>query len=207
MKPAREQLLETKRTRMVSAFAACICALSSMAVGCHRDMYDQPRQDPLDRSEFFDDHRSARPQPTGTIAYRTPEPDPALQTGRLGEQFIDEIPITVNLTTLRRGQERFNIYCSVCHGKTGAGDGMVVERGYKKPPTYHSDRLRGLPVGHFFEVMTQGYGMMPSMASQVGVDDRWAIAAYIRALQLSQFANVNELPAATRAQLEREDAP
>jgi hypothetical protein len=167
-------------------------------------MIDQPRHEPLERSDFFDDHRSARPQPAGTIAYRTPVPDPAYDTGRVNDQLVTEIPTTVSLATLRRGQERFNIYCSVCHGQTGAGDGMIVERGFKRPPSYHSVRLRGLPIGHFFEVMTQGYGAMPSLAAQVEVADRWAIAAYLRALQLSQYANANSLPAASRAELERE---
>jgi mono/diheme cytochrome c family protein len=119
---------------------------------------------------------------------------------------VTAIPIAVDLATLRRGQERFDIYCSVCHGRTGAGDGMIVERGFKRPPSYHSDRVRGLPVGHFFEVVSQGYGAMPSLASQVDVADRWAIAAYIRALQLSQNANVNSLPDAIRTQLEGEAA-
>jgi mono/diheme cytochrome c family protein len=194
-------------TRESRRNVAWVAVLLLTACGCHRDMYDQPRFEPLEMSEFFVDQRSARPRVAGTIAYRAPAPGDVRQTGRVADQLVDEIPIPVDLAVLRRGQERFNIYCSVCHGRTGVGDGMIVERGYKRPPTYHTDRLRGLPVGHFFEVITQGYGVMPSYATQVAVDDRWAIAAYIRALQLSQYANASELPEAAREQLQREGMP
>jgi mono/diheme cytochrome c family protein len=164
-------------------------------------MYDQPRYEPLERSDFFDDGRASRPLPAGTVTYRQPPPNTLLATGRSNGALTQEFPVQVNLALVKRGQERFNIYCSVCHGRTGAGDGMIVERGYRRPPSYHTDRLRGLPVGHFFDVMTNGYGAMPSYAKQVSVNDRWAIAAYIRALQLSQFADVNSLPAPIRQAL------
>jgi mono/diheme cytochrome c family protein len=207
MKPGLYKSSFEEYLRGRCANSAWVVVLLAVACGCHRDMYDQPRFEPLEASEFFADQRSARPRVAGTVAYRAPAPGDVRQTGRVGDQLVDEIPIPVDLALLRRGQERFDIYCSVCHGRTGVGDGMIVERGYKRPPTYHSDRLRGLPIGHFFEVITQGYGVMPSYATQVAAEDRWAIAAYIRALQLSQYANASELPEAARAEFQREGTP
>jgi mono/diheme cytochrome c family protein len=186
--------------RGTASRAALLCALGILA-GCHRDMYDQPRYDPLERSTFFSDGRSARPAIAGTVPFRAPPAIGSLQTGREDGQLVSEIPLEVTPELLNRGQERFNIYCSVCHGRTGVGDGMIVQRGYRRPPTYHSDRLRGAPVGHFFDVMTNGFGAMPSYASQVPAADRWAIAAYIRALQLSQYARLDDLPPEMRRQL------
>ena len=183
--------------------AARLIALTALMTGCHRDMYDQPRYESLERSEFFEDGRSARPLPAGTVAYQSPPADTPEQTGLLDGAHVEDIPLQVDLTLLKRGQERFDIYCSLCHGRTGEGNGMIVQRGYRQPPTYHSDRLRGLPIGHFFDVMTRGFGVMPSYASQVPVQDRWAIAAYIRALQLSQYVNAGDLPERERAALEQ----
>jgi mono/diheme cytochrome c family protein len=178
-------------------FSAIVVSLA----GCHDDMYNQPRYEPLERSDFFDDGRASRPLPTGTVTYQQPPTNTPLATGRSDGALLQNIPVTVNLTLLQRGQERFNIYCSVCHGRTGEGNGMIVERGYRRPPSYHTDRLRGLPIGHFFEVITNGYGAMPSYAKQVSVTDRWAIAAYIRALQLSQYAEAGSLPESLRQTL------
>jgi mono/diheme cytochrome c family protein len=169
--------------------------------GCHDDMFNQPRYEPLERSEFFDDHRSSRPLVAGTVVYRAKRTDDVLHTGREDGELATELPIELTAALLRRGQERYNIYCSVCHARTGDGNGMIVQRGYRQPPTYHSDRLRGVPVGHFFDVITNGFGAMPSYALQVPTEDRWAIAAYIRALQLSQYATADELPEDVRKQL------
>jgi mono/diheme cytochrome c family protein len=180
---------------------AVLAACSAASLGCHRDMYDQPRLDPLERSDFFGDGRASRPLPEGTVAYGAPPADDALHTGMTGGQLVEQLPMPVDAPLLEHGRERFNIYCSVCHSRTGDGDGVIVRRGYRQPPTYHSARLRGVPIGHFFDVMTHGFGMMPSYALQVPVEDRWAIAAYIRALQWSRFAQLEDLPADVRRQL------
>ena len=158
--------------------------------GCRQDMHDQPRVKPLAASDFFADLRSARPPVEGTVARGQLHEDSYLYTGKVGNDFGEKIPseIPVNLDTLNRGRERFNIYCSPCHSRTGDGNGMVVQRGYRHPPTYHQDRLRKAPLGYFFDTMTNGFGAMPPYAAQIPVEDRWKIAAYIRALQLSQNA-------------------
>lgn len=175
-------------------------------VGCHSDMYDQPRYEPLERSDFFADGRASRPLVAGTVVYGAPYGDEAMLTGRSGGELTSELPLELDAALLRRGQERFNIYCSNCHGRTGEGNGMIVQRGYRQPPTYHSDRLRGVPIGHFFDVMTNGFGVMPSYAIQIKPRDRWAIAAYIRALQLSQFATIADVSGPARAELQQAPA-
>jgi len=186
------------RNNMIGMLAlAAITAL----VGCHDDMYNQPRYEPLERSDFFDDHRASRPLVAGTVVYRAPRTDDVLHTGRKDGELATKLPVELTAALLRRGQDRYNIYCSVCHARTGDGNGMIVQRGYRQPPTFHSDRLRGVPVGHFFDVMTNGFGAMPSYALQVPTEDRWAIAAYIRALQFSQYASADELPDDLRKQL------
>jgi mono/diheme cytochrome c family protein len=170
--------------------------------GCHEDMHNQPRYEPLEPSEFFEDGRSSRPLVPGTVQYGAAPSDDVMFTGRNGGELATELPMELTEVLLNRGQERFNIYCSVCHSRTGDGNGMIVQRGYRQPPNLHSDRLRGVPVGHFFDVMTNGFGAMPSYSLQVPAEDRWAIAAYIRALQLSQFATGDDIPADIRAQLD-----
>lgn len=188
-----------RKSRIGNA-AFSVCALAS-AVGCHQDMYNQPRYEPLEESDFFDDGRASRPLVPGTV-YRGQLPaDSVLLTGSRDGELIDELPVELDKSLLLRGEERFNIYCSVCHDRTGEGNGMIVERGYRRPPTLHSDRLRGVPLGHFFDVTTNGFGAMPAYSPQISVDDRWAIVAYIRALQLSQFAKANDLPVDLRDKL------
>lgn len=182
---------------------APLAALAALA-GCHRDMYDQPRLEPLEENAFFDDGRASRPLVPGVVVYGAPPADSVLVTGRVNGELTDELPMELNAALLKRGEQRFNIFCSNCHGLSGDGDGMIVLRGYRKPPTYHSDRLRGMPIGHFFDVATNGFGVMPSYASQVPIEDRWAIAAYIRALQLTQYARLDDVPEAERLQLENE---
>jgi len=137
----------------------------------------------------------------GTVARGQLRDDEPRYTGKANGADVDAFPFPVDAGVMARGRERFDIYCSPCHGRTGQGDGMVVRRGYRRPPTYHQDRLRDAPVGHFFDVMTNGFGAMPDYAAQIAVDDRWAIAAYIRALQLSQHASLAELPPAERSKL------
>jgi mono/diheme cytochrome c family protein len=137
---------------------------------------------------------SARPLVAGTIARGHLQLDQGFFTGRVNGELVRELPIEVTRQTLRRGRERYDIYCSPCHDRAGYGGGMVAQRGFPAPPSYHIDRLREMPPGHFFEVMTQGFGRMPSYADQVPPEDRWAIAAYVQALQLSQHARADELP-------------
>ena len=180
----------------------CVSLALSALAGCHTDMYDQPRQEPLERSEFFADGRAARPLVAGTVARGELREDEPLYTGKRDGELVDEPPLEVDAPLLKRGQERFNIFCSNCHGLLGDGEGMIVRRGFTRPPTYHSDRLRGLPIGHFVDVMTNGFGRMPDYAEQVSVRDRWAIAAYVRALQWSQYAKLEDLDANDRQRLE-----
>ena len=178
-------------------------------------MHNQPKFIPLRSSEFFPDRRSARYPVNGTIAQLCPvgaRPDSALcidaaedaaqldpesyfLSGRHGAVLGNDLPMNpANLRDfLKRGQERYDIYCTPCHSLLGDGQGMIVQRGYKKPPSFHEDRLRNAPLGHFFDVMTNGFGAMPDYAAQIRPEDRWAIAAYIRALQRSQHANESDV--------------
>ena len=174
-----------------------------IATGCRRDMFLQPSEKPLARSEFFRDNQMAsRPLPAHTVARGQLDDDEAFYTGKIGTNLVTEFPIPITRDVLMRGQERFDIYCAPCHGRTGEGNGMIPQRGYPVPPSYHIERLRSAPVGHFFDVITRGYGVMYPYASRVEPDDRWAIAAYIRALQLSHNANLSDVPPGERAQLE-----
>ncbi|HEY7288414.1 MAG TPA: cytochrome c [Vicinamibacterales bacterium] len=182
--------------------ALWIGAVSLAAGGCNQMMNDEPRYKPLASSDFFADGQSARPQVPGTIAHGHLHLDTAFYTGRSNGAFVTAFPIRVTRDVLSRGQQRFDIFCSPCHGRLGNGDGMVVERGFRAPPSYHTDRLRAAPIGHFFDVMTNGFGAMPSYASRVPPDDRWAIVAYIRALQLSQLASIGDVPDDERQRLQ-----
>jgi len=181
----------------VSAGRLAVVTLAAAlgALGCRQDMHDQPKYKPLRKSDFFADGRSARPLVEGTVARGSLREDKALYTGKAGNEFIAEIPVEVTAELLQRGRTEFEAFCSPCHGRTGMGDGMIVRRGFKRPSSYHVDRLRAMPIGYFFDVMTNGYGAMSDYASQVPVRDRWAIAAYIRTLQLSQHAPVADVPA------------
>jgi mono/diheme cytochrome c family protein len=161
-------------------------------------MHDQPKYIPLRESTFFGDSRSARPIVEGTVARGQLREDALLYTGKVNGADAAVFPFAVDERVMARGQERFNIYCSPCHGRTGQGDGMVVRRGYRRPPSLHIDRLRDAAPGHFFDVMTNGFGAMPDYAAQVAVEDRWAIAAYVRALQLSAHATLADVPADRR---------
>lgn len=165
-------------------------------------MHDQPKYVPLRASAFFDDGRSARPVLAGTVARGQLRDDSLMHTGKIDGADATIFPFQVDARVMSRGQERFNIFCSPCHGRTGQGDGMVVQRGYRRPPSYHQDRLRDAAVGHFFDVMTNGFGAMPDYAAQIKSEDRWAIAAYIRALQLSEHATLADVPAADRGALD-----
>ena len=169
-------------------------------------MYDQPRYKPLGRSRFFADQRQARPPVDGTVARGMLRADSKLFAGKDGNTLVAEFPLPVTRALLDRGRQRFNIYCAPCHDRTGGGNGMVVQRGYRPPPSFHLERLRMQPVGHFFDVITNGFGAMPDYASQIDAQDRWAIIAYIRALQLSQAATVADVPPDARGALDRPEA-
>jgi mono/diheme cytochrome c family protein len=182
---------------LLSALLTAACC-----TGCHRDMQDQPRYEVLEASEFFPDGKSSRPLVAGTVARGMLREDVALETGKSDGQLVATIPLSIDRALLERGQERFNIYCSVCHGRTGVGDGMIVQRGFRQPPSFHTDRLRELPDGHYFDVITNGFGAMPSYRVQVPPRDRWAIVAYVRVLQMSQQATLDDVPADERRRLE-----
>lgn len=173
--------------------AALALALVVLA-GCRQDMHDQPKFKPLRINTFYPDNRSARPLVDGTVARADLREDSYYYTGKVNGQPGTEFPFPVTREVLERGEERYNIYCSPCHSRIGDGNGMIVQRGFKRPPSYHTDRLRQAPIGHFFDVMTNGFGAMSEYKSQVSVSDRWAIAAYIRALQLSQDATRADVP-------------
>lgn len=170
-------------------------------------MHDQPRYKPLARSAFFGDLRSARPLVEDTVPRGQLRDDSLLYTGKLGKDFADAFPFAADRELLQRGQQRYAIYCSPCHGQVGRGDGMAVRRGFKnRPASFHSDRLRGKPAGYFFDVITNGFGAMQDYAAQLPVRDRWAIVAYLRALQLSQNATLADVPPDARGGLGHGDS-
>ena len=171
-----------------SVVAGAGIALSLGLVGCRQDMQDQPKFVPLRSTSFFPDGRSARTQVPGTVARGQAHIDDYFLTGMVGGKEGDALPFPATLAVLERGQERFNIYCSPCHSRVGNGQGRIVERGYYQAADFQSERLRQAPLGHFFNVMTHGYGAMPDYHVELAPADRWAIVAYIRALQLSQEA-------------------
>jgi len=187
----------------VSARRALAAAVAVAALaGCDlRDMWKQPKYKPLQSSDFFSDGRASRPLEPDTVARGQLNSDTLLFTGMEGGQPSREFPFPVTRQVLDRGQLEFNVFCSVCHGRTGDGNGMIVQRGFKPPPTFHSDRLRQAPPGHFFDVISNGFGAMYSYRSRIGPDDRWAIIAYIRALQLSHDARLADVPDAQRGAL------
>jgi hypothetical protein len=174
-----------------------LLGLTAFLTGCREDMQIQPRLNPLQHSDFYEDGRSARPLIEGTVARGQLRNDVYFYTGYNGNELGNEMPFPVSREVLERGRERFNIYCSPCHAQTGDGNGMIVQRGFQRPPSYHIDRLRNAPLGHFYDVITNGFGAMPDYAGQVQPYDRWAIVAYIRALQLSQNAPASVVPAGT----------
>jgi len=183
------------RSRGLKALYLFPCAFSLVVIaGCRQDMHDQPKYRGLRSSAFFEDGSSARPLVEGTVARGTLQEDEAFFTGKIDKVAVKELPFAVDERVLNRGQERFDIYCSPCHDRTGSGNGMIVERGYRQPPSFHLDRLRQADAGHFFDVMTNGFGVMPDYKAQIAPRDRWAIVAYIRALQLSQHAAASDVP-------------
>jgi mono/diheme cytochrome c family protein len=165
-------------------------------------MHDQPKYIPLRETAFFTDARSSRPLVEGTVARGHLRDDELLYTGKANGAAAEVFPFAVTEQVMVRGHERFDVFCAPCHGRTGQGDGMIVLRGYRRPPSLHQDRLRAAPVGHFFDVITNGFGAMPDYASQIKAGDRWAITAYIRALQLSGHATLADVPPSERDKIQ-----
>jgi mono/diheme cytochrome c family protein len=177
--------------------------LASLSLaGCRQDMHDQPRYKPLAGTAFFGDGRSARPVIEGTVARGHLRTDSGRYAGKVDGQDVDVFPFPITASDLDRGQKRFNIYCAPCHSRIGDGNGIVVLRGFRQAASYHTDRLIKAPVGHFFDVITNGFGAMPSYASRVEPDDRWRIVAYIRVLQVSESATMQDVPPDKRAGME-----
>jgi cytochrome c553 len=180
-----------------------IILMAAAALGCRRDMFQQPYSKPLKSSDFFqDNHMASRPLVAYTVARGHLNSDDSFYLGKIGTNLVETFPFPITREVLERGRERFEIYCAPCHARTGEGNGMIVQRGFPPPPSFHIARLRQAPVGHFFDVITQGYGVMYSYAERVEPADRWAIAAYIRVLQKSRNVSAAELSALERAKVE-----
>ena len=189
-----------KLSRRFRLLTSAFCLLTA-AAGCRQDMHNSPKAIPLRESVFFKNGSSARPLVEDTVARGTLQDDAAFFTGKSGATALDALPFALTAEVLDRGEQRFNIYCTPCHGLSGDGDGMIVRRGYRQPPSYHIERLRTAPLGHFYDTITNGFGAMPDYRAQIAPRDRWAIAAYVRALQLSQHAPAAELSADERQKL------
>jgi len=188
--------------------AAAVLVSAAALAGCRQDMHQAPRYDPLEQSDFFADQRASRPLVEGTVARGHLRADKAFYTGKGPDgAFLARVPVPVTREVLLRGQERFNIYCSPCHAATGEGNGMIVQRGFKAPPSFHIDRLRQERDGYFYDVMTNGFGVMQDYAAQLKPEDRWAVVAYLRALQFSRQATVADVPEAEREQLDNPAPP
>ncbi len=168
-------------------------------------MHDQPKYRGYRSSKFFDDHRSVREPLEGTVARGHLNEDEAFFTGSAEGVILEDLPFPLDRQVLDRGRERFEIYCTPCHDRTGSGRGIVVQRGFKQPRSFHIEEVRDMPVGYYFQVISSGFGVMPSYLAQISPRDRWAITAYIRALQLSQNATVNDVPEHERAALEKKN--
>ena len=206
IEPARKS---GKRVNLALAGARSGRALPVLVVlaalglaSCRPDMANQPRAKPLSESDFFSNGTSARQPPLHTVAHGDARENTALYTGLIKGIYVTQLPLTLTSERLTRGRDRFDAMCAECHDRTGSGNGMVVQRGFPQPPSFHVDRLRNAPIGHFFDVISNGYGVMSAYAARVEPEDRWAIAAYIRALQLNHNAKLSDIDPAERAKLE-----
>lgn len=195
--------MPTERRRAAISAAALALAGALLLGGCElrQAMYNQPKYESFEASDIFEDGLSARRPVEGTVARGQLRLDSHLYEGKVNGELATTLPMELTEELLVRGRQRYDIFCSPCHDRTGTGNGMIVKRGFKQPPSYHIDRLREVPIGYFFDVITTGFGAMYSFASSVPVRDRWAIAAYVRALQFSQDAKFDELPPEDRRQL------
>ena len=194
-----ENQIGAKRRSRLLPFALCLLPL---VASCRQDMHDAPRYDPLEESVIWRNGMSALPLVQGTVARGHLNDDSARDEGKVDGKPVTTFPFPITRADLDRGQERFNIYCAPCHDRTGSGNGMVVQRGYRQAASYHIDRLRDAPVGYFFDVITNGFGVMPDYKAQIPVDDRWRIIAYVRALQLARHATTADVPAADLGKLD-----
>ncbi|MBA3948366.1 MAG: cytochrome c [Acidobacteria bacterium] len=182
------------------AGGACLIALAA-AAGCRQDMHDNPRHEPLEASRSFADQSSSRMLIEGTVPRGHLKDDDLLYTGMSDGMPATEFPFAITRASLDRGENRYNVYCAPCHSTVGDGRGMVVQRGYRQPPSFHIDRLRDVPPGYVFDVITNGFGVMPDYRAQIAAEDRWAIVAYVKALQLSQHATEADVPESERGKL------
>ena len=182
----------TSSRKIFCLLSSVVCLLT--VTGCRQDMHDQPKYKPLRPSQLFDDRSSARPLIEGTVARGTLQEDEAFFTGKMSGATVKEMPFQITDKDLDRGQERFNIFCTPCHDMTGTGKGMVVQRGYRQPPSFHDPRLRAADPGYIFDVITNGFGAMPDYRTQIDPRDRWRIVAYVRALQLSNLGAAADIP-------------
>jgi len=178
-----------------------LVAVAAGLLGCRQEMRDDSRLKPYQESPFFADRNASRPLVNGVVPRGEARTDDFFYTGEIQGRLVRGFPAPVTMEQLQKGKERYNIYCSVCHGLTGVGDGMIVQRGFPRPPSFHEQRLRDAPEGHFFHVITHGYGAMYAYASRVEPDERWAIIAYLRALQLARHATLDDVPPEERANL------
>ena len=197
--------LDLRTRRMRLALLALAAAL--VLTGCGRNMFDQPRANTYDASPFFADGASSRPLREGTVSRERGGTDPSFYTGQGPNGLLAELPLELSVEVLERGQERYNMYCSVCHNYNGDGRGMIVQKGAVQPTSFHEQRLLDAPVGYYFNAMTNGFGRMYSYASRIPPEDRWAIAAYVKALQLSQNAFVGDIPEGVDVAGAEGDAP
>jgi hypothetical protein len=189
-------MFQTFKTLMV------LMTVAGFAIGgCRQQMADQPHRRPLEHSDFFDDGMASRPVEPGTVARTGREQNDQRFNSKVDGKLVDTFPFKLTMEVLARGQERYEIFCSPCHDRLGNGQGMIVRRGFTPARSFHDPRLRDAPAGHFFEVITQGFGPMPSYANQLSEHDRWAVIAYIRALQFSRNARLDELPAQDREKM------
>jgi cytochrome c553 len=185
---------------------ACVAlGLASLTACDMQDMYEQPKYEPLKPSPFFNDDRSARPLVEDTVARGELRTNEVFFTGKSGTNLVAALPLVLTKGLLTRGQERYSIFCAPCHDQAGNGNGMIVQRGFRQPMSFHTPRLREAPIGHFYDVMSSGFGAMSDYAAQISPEDRWAIAAYIRALQLSQHATLADVPTEQRQRLEAKE--
>lgn len=196
----------TRWTRGHSSIFLAVGVWAFLAMGCHQDMYDQPKVKPLTESRFYTDGLASRQPEEGTVPRGDIRTDDLLYTGKVGGKLAEVFPFPVTEEMLKNGQDRFNVFCSPCHGRLGNGRGMIVRRGFPQPRSFHNDTLKTAPVGYFFNVITNGYGKMYSYAPSVPVHDRWAIISYIRALQLSQDVRLSTLREDERKLLSAERA-
>ena len=188
--------------RPAALLAAALLLIGTAGCELRQAMYNQEKYEPLEASAFFADGMSFRPQVEGTVARGQLMLDEHFYQGTVQGQLAETLPVPVDRPLLARGRERYNIFCAPCHDRTGAGNGLIVQRGLKQPESFHQERLREAPVGHFYDVITNGFGVMYSYASRIPVADRWAIVAYLKVLQLSQNLELDQLPVEDQRQLQ-----